>query len=106
MLPTLTVSRRTSSLMRLAASDVVSCGNTLLTVRASLSSRRPANFECRRWSTCASQCTPSWREPPNRGPKDCFVSTRQTNRTTFKRCMQIPQKSKAQFGFLSHREVL
>jgi len=40
MLPTLTVSRRTSSLMRLAASDVVSCGNTLLTVRASLSSRR------------------------------------------------------------------
>ena len=41
-----------------------------------LSSRSPANFECRRWSTYASYCTLSRREPPNHGPKDCSVSTR------------------------------
>src|SRR6516162_1827945 len=30
---------------------------SLITVRASLSSRSPANFECRKWSTYASYCT-------------------------------------------------
>jgi len=35
---------------------------------------------------------PSWREPPNHGPKDC--------------CMRIPPKRKAQFGLLPHRQIL
>ena len=54
-------------------------------------------------------CTPSWREPPNHGPKDCSVSTRRNDSATFKRCMHIPPKSKAQFwiavgspGAMSH----
>ena len=34
------------------------------------------------------------------------MSTRRNDSTTFKRCMQIPSKSKAQFGLLSHRQVL
>ena len=79
---------------------------SLITVRASSSSRIPANLEWRRWSTYASYCTPSWREPPNRGRKDSSVSTRRNDGTAFKRCMQIPPKRKAQLGWLSHRQVL
>src|SRR5215469_2647160 len=77
--------------------DHPSPASSLITLRGSLSSRKLANFAWRKWSTYASYCTPSWREPPNRGPKDCAVSTRRNDSTTFKRCMQIPPKSKAQF---------
>src|SRR5215469_11252365 len=33
---------------------------SLITLRASLSSRNPANLECRRWRIYASHCNPSW----------------------------------------------
>jgi hypothetical protein len=38
---------------------------SLITVRASLSSRSPANLECRRWSTYALYCNSSWHRLPN-----------------------------------------
>ena len=56
---------------------------SLTTLRGSLSSRSPTNFECRNLSTYASYCTPSWREPPNRGPTDRSVSTRRNDSIDF-----------------------
>src|SRR6516162_4745567 len=41
---------------------------SLVTVRASFSSRSPANLECRSWLPYASYCT-LWREPSNREPQ-------------------------------------
>src|SRR5207249_8374310 len=54
-----------------------------ISLRGFLSSRSPANFACLRWSTYASYCTPSWREPPNRGPTDRSVSTRRNDSIDF-----------------------
>jgi len=42
---------------------------SLITVCASLSSRSPANLECRRWSTYASYCTPHGVSHQIAGPK-------------------------------------
>ena len=56
---------------------------SLTTLRGILSSRSPANFECRNLSTYAPYCTPSWRGSPNHGPKDYSVTTGRNDSTTF-----------------------
>jgi len=68
---------------------------SLITLRGSLSFRKPANFAWRKWLSYASYCTSSLREPPDHRPKDCSVSTRRDDTTPFKRCMRIPPKGEA-----------
>src|SRR5215831_13907669 len=77
--------------------DYPSPACSLITLRGSLSSRKPANFAWRKWSLYVSNCTSSWREPPNRGPKTAPCRPGANDSTTFKRFMQIPPKSNAQF---------
>src|SRR5215831_7990237 len=77
--------------------DYPSPACSLITLRGSLSSRKPANFAWRKWSTYASYCTPHGVSHQITAPKDCSVSTRRKRSTfnRYNRYMQVPPKSKA-----------
>ena len=67
---------------------------SLITVRASLSSRSPTNLECRRRSTYASYYTPHGVSHQITGPKTAPCRPGANDSATFKRCMQSSRRTR------------